>query len=203
MVFTHTPSYPDEPPLIKARSVRGLSDTDISSLQSLFNSQVEENLGMPMIFTILTAAQEWINDLDTSRAAPVIDPEAERRKRQEEEEARIAALRAHGTPVTPETFNEWRASFDAEMELSKTAIDEQNTSSTQGKLTGKQWFLQQDAHHIAIEEPFLDEDDEDGEGSRSDWSGERHDEIDEYLSEEYDDDDDEMLDSYLNTTTAA
>ena len=30
VVFAHTPTYPDEPPLIKPRSVRGLSDAELA-----------------------------------------------------------------------------------------------------------------------------------------------------------------------------
>jgi hypothetical protein len=41
------------------------------------------------------------------------DPEAEEKRRREEEEAARAAARAHGTPVTIEAFNAWRARYDA------------------------------------------------------------------------------------------
>jgi hypothetical protein len=142
----------------------------------------QENLGMPMIFTLVTAAQEWLaarlaagpaaagaprvcmcvvvdgasrevgapgahatpaegasqpppNALPEGRpthlpppplATPTpppptpthtpgsgADPEAEEKRRREEEEAARAAARAHGTPVTIEAFNAWRARYDA------------------------------------------------------------------------------------------
>ena len=44
------------------RSLKGLSDADVAALQRLVDGQVDENLGMPMIYTIVAAAQEWLRD---------------------------------------------------------------------------------------------------------------------------------------------
>lgn len=43
-------------------SVQGMSNEDLKSLQSLVEEQIQENLGMAMIYTIVTAAQEWMLD---------------------------------------------------------------------------------------------------------------------------------------------
>lgn len=211
VVFSHTATSPDEPPLLRARAVRGLSDGDVASLQATLDSQVEENMGMPMVYQLITAAQEWITELGSSLAAPSMDPEAEERRRREEEEARLAELRRHGTPVTPESFAEWKAKFDAEMALAKAAVtDAAAASAAKGRLTGRGWFLQQEAQHIEIEEPILADDEEDGEGSRSDWSGEDpsdyfgkqllegDSEEEEMPSDDEDDEDDDLLDEMLN-----
>ena len=48
--------------LFHTRSLKGLSDADIAALQRLVDDQVEENLGMAMIYTIIAAAQEWLRD---------------------------------------------------------------------------------------------------------------------------------------------
>lgn len=82
--------------------------------------------------------------------APVLDPEAERKKREAEEEARIAAIRAHGTAVTPENFAEWKAQFDIEMALQRSKLQEGTVIEKQKRLTGKQWFLQQEAQHLEV-----------------------------------------------------
>ena len=73
---------------------------------------MQANLGMAMIYTLYTAAQEWL----TTRAAEAptaagagTDPDAERRRALEAEEAARAAARAHGTPVTIEAFMEKRS----------------------------------------------------------------------------------------------
>lgn len=49
----------------------------------------------------------------------VLDPAEAKRRAIEAEEARLAAQRAHGTQVTPETFVDWRKRFDAEQALQK------------------------------------------------------------------------------------
>ena len=49
----------------------------------------------------------------------VLDPAEAKRRAIEAEEARLAAQRAHGTQVTPETFVDWRKRFDAELALQK------------------------------------------------------------------------------------
>ena len=209
VVFSHTPNYPDEPPLMKARSVRGLSDADIALLQAVLDEQVEENMGMPMIYQLITAAQEWITDKGSSLSAPIFDPEVEEKRRREAEEARIAELRRHGTPVTPENFNEWKVKFDAEMALAKASMQDTAVVAVKGKMSGKAWFLQQEAQHIAIEEPDLEEDEEDGEGSRSDWSGEDPrdyfgkellEDGDDFPDVDDEDDDDDILNAYLAGT---
>jgi len=199
LVFAHTPAYPDDAPLLKARSLRGLADAEVAALQSLLEGQVDENLGMPMIYTLITSAQDWVNERAAEMAVPVVDPEAERKQREEEEEARIAALRAHGTPVTPETFKEWKLRFDAEMQVAKMELQDPGLSAAaaKGKMTGKAWFLQQEAQHIEIEEPDLEEDEEDGEGSRSDWSGEDNEEGFDENAEFSDEDDEDMLNDML------
>lgn len=48
---------------------------------------------------------------------PDLDPEEAKRQAVAAEEARLAAARAHGTPVTPETFHVWRKQFEAEQAL--------------------------------------------------------------------------------------
>ena len=49
-----------------AGSLKGLSDADVGALQRLVDEQVAENLGMPMIYTIIAAAQEWLRDKVTT-----------------------------------------------------------------------------------------------------------------------------------------
>ena len=143
-------------------------------------------------------------------AQPVLDPQAEEKRRRAAEEERIAELRRHGTPCTIETFKAWKEKFDAEMALAKSTIQDSVAVTAKGKMTGKAWFLQQEAHQIEIEEPELSDDEEDGEGSRSDWSGEDRTDYfgkqiiegeseDDDVLEDDDDDDEDFLDEYLNT----
>ena len=39
-----------------------MSNEDLKSLQNLVDEQIQENIGMAMIYTIVTAAQEWMQD---------------------------------------------------------------------------------------------------------------------------------------------
>lgn len=59
------------------------------------------------------------------------------------QEAARAAARAHGTPVTVETFNAWRKKFEAEMALHKSHLGDGKPDVRAGRLTGKQLFMQQ------------------------------------------------------------
>lgn len=60
LLFAHTPNYPEEPPSFKLRSVTGLSDADLAEATGLLEEQVQSNLGMAMIYTLIGAAKEWI-----------------------------------------------------------------------------------------------------------------------------------------------
>jgi hypothetical protein len=153
-MFAHTASYPEEAPLIKISSIRGLSKQEIEEAQAHVESQIEENLGMPMIYTLVTMAQEWMNDVAAKKQGPATDPDAELKRMQAEEERRISELRAHGTPVTPESFEKWKHDFDEEMQALKQ--NQPEIVSKTNTMTGKQWFLQQDAQHIKFEEPDID-----------------------------------------------
>lgn len=56
-----------------------------------------------------------------------VDPAEAKQRAAEEEERRLAEIRAHGTPVTTDTFAAWRAKWDAEAALSQARL-QVNTS---------------------------------------------------------------------------
>lgn len=60
MLFAHTPEYPDVPPHVKLRAVRGLGDADIAAANRMLAQQIDENLGMAMVFTLVSAARDWL-----------------------------------------------------------------------------------------------------------------------------------------------
>ncbi len=43
-------------------SVRGLSDADVAALRHTLEEEIEANLGMAMMFALISAAQEWLAD---------------------------------------------------------------------------------------------------------------------------------------------
>lgn len=184
-VFAHTPTYPDEAPCIRVKSVRGLSDKELEDAEEQLQKHVQENLGMAMIYNLVTAAKEWL--VSRAERTATVDPEEARRKAEEEEEARRAAARAHGTPVTFDSFMAWKAKFDAEMALLKAnLIDTKKEEEKRSKLTGRQWFLREAASEVGTEEGALSEEDE-----------EDFEEVEEDDLDYEDDEDDGMLDQYL------
>ncbi|RCI07927.1 hypothetical protein L249_5866 [Ophiocordyceps polyrhachis-furcata BCC 54312] len=73
---------------------------------------IQESIGIAMVFTLVSSLREAAEALVQKR----IDDEADIRQ-----EALLAAEREennkfHGTPVTPDTFHQWRRAFRTEME---------------------------------------------------------------------------------------
>jgi hypothetical protein len=60
LVFAHTPSYPDEPPCMRLRSVRGLGDAELAEATAELQQHITDSMGMAMIYNLVTAAQEWL-----------------------------------------------------------------------------------------------------------------------------------------------
>ncbi|XP_019375600.1 PREDICTED: RWD domain-containing protein 1 isoform X2 [Gavialis gangeticus] len=98
--------------------------------------KVEENLGMVMIFTLVSAVQEKLNEI-----VDHIKTRIEEEKKQKEREAEEAEKECfHGTPVTIENFLSWKAKFDTELlELKRKKMKEEEQAG-KNKLSGKQLF---------------------------------------------------------------
>lgn len=134
--FTYVENYPDEPPLWEIFSQENLEDSDTEDILTLLKQQAEENLGMVMIFTLVTAVQEKLNEI-----IDLIKNRREEEKLRKERETEEAETRAfQGTVVTIENFVSWKAKFEQEMaELNKKRQKEEEQAG-KGKLTGKQLF---------------------------------------------------------------
>lgn len=183
LVFAHTPEYPEARPLYQLHSMRGLSEIDMDKARSVVESEIDTNLGMSMIYNIVSALKEWLQSKEQD--GPTIDPEEERRKAEEEEVARRAAARAHGHPVTVEAFNAWKARFDAELALQKEKLSENLKSEDKGlRVTGRQFFQREAASELGTEDGALSTDDEEA-FNRDDDDLDYTDDDDEGLFEEY------------------
>lgn len=85
---------------------------------------------MAMVFTIVSAAQEKLNEFMNKLKNNKEDEKL--RKEKEAEEAERATFT--GTPVTLETFVAWRKAFEQEMMQTKVTKEE----TFKGKLTGRE-----------------------------------------------------------------
>lgn len=109
--FTYTPDYPDTAPLMEVSDYDNMDDMELTQLNDLMTATAEENLGMAMVFTIITAVQEHLTE-SMERGAREKEEREERKKQEDEERER---KRFEGTRVTVETFLAWKLKFDAEM----------------------------------------------------------------------------------------
>jgi len=132
--FTYTPKYPEEPLIVQIEEPENFEDGDEARLKEHLAEQMEENLGMVMVFTLVSAAQEWLNvqwdriklHREESAAKIMIEEEEAERKRFE------------GTRVCVETFMTWKEKFDEEMGHTKR----RELAALQGKkLTGRELFM--------------------------------------------------------------
>jgi len=134
LVFTYTPKYPDEPLIIEVEESENFEEKSETDLLSLLHSQVEENLGTVMVFTLVSSGQEWLNE--RWEEVKKERDESAARKLREEEEAEMK--RFEGTRVTVETFLKWRSAFEEEMGIAK----KKEIAEKEGrKLTGRELFM--------------------------------------------------------------
>lgn len=134
LIVTYTSKYPEEAPIIELENIVNFEDGYEISLLEYLNEQIKDNLGMVMVFTIVSSAQEWLNikyeDLMQVRE------ERAAQKLKEEEEAELK--RFEGTRVTVETFMKWKKQFEDETGITKKneIIDKEGK-----KLTGRELFM--------------------------------------------------------------
>lgn len=144
--FTHTPNYPNEPLIVVVHALEGLTTPNRKRLQDHLEALAKENAAveMPSVFTLREAAREWLTDNVVGQ--PVIDKEAEAEMAKKFEtfdatqtdKVEVISSKAIGSPVTVESFSEWREKFIAKKQAQKTT--EQREKELNSKMTGRQLF---------------------------------------------------------------
>ncbi|KAK8388892.1 hypothetical protein O3P69_020682 [Scylla paramamosain] len=132
--FEYTPTYPDEPPLMQVVPEENIEEEELEDLREQLKEQCTENLGMVMVFTLVSYSLEWLTTHKEGLARTAKE-EKERRKYEQEEAER---KKFEGTRVTVETFLAWKAKFDKEilaLRSEKEREDEKNK-----KFTGRELF---------------------------------------------------------------
>jgi uncharacterized protein YdiU (UPF0061 family) len=141
--------YPDVPPELKISPVSNApkhplielpQDEDV--LTSALDSAVEENMGMAMVFSLVSALKEAAEQLMLERVQAVEEEKALVAQKAEEEENK----KFRGTPVNRETFQKWLADFKKEVEEEEQRQREEKeiedkkkkTAKEEKKLTGRQ-----------------------------------------------------------------
>lgn len=115
-----------------------------ASTRAIIGEELElvssENLGMPAVYTLISAFQESLQDKCERWARGVMKRDEERQAAIEREEQ----ARFEGTRVTVETFAKWQKAFLEELAAKKGKNKKAEQSDQQRRMTGKEMFLSGD-----------------------------------------------------------
>ena len=132
--FTFTPKYPEEAPTFEILECTNIENEE-EKIVELINEEIQNNLGMAMVFTISSAVQEYLNGVKDE----IKRREEEELIRIEREQEEAEKKKFHGTPVTVETFLAWKLKFEEEMKELKRL--KEKAEGDRRKMTGKELFL--------------------------------------------------------------
>jgi len=133
--FSFPDTYPDVAPEIDIEDDDGIDDDVLEEFKSALLAVAEENLGMAMVFTIVSAGIEWLGEKNDQLKREA-EEEKQRIKEEEEEEER---RKLEGTKVTIESFLAWKAEFDAEKDTERKA--KEAAKKDKNKKSGRELFM--------------------------------------------------------------
>ncbi|KAJ5454343.1 uncharacterized protein N7458_005299 [Penicillium daleae] len=107
---------------------------DEEVLTSALNNAIEENMGMAMVFSLVSALKEAAEQLMVDRVQAVEEKKALVAQKAEEEENR----KFRGTPVNRETFQKWLADFKKETEEDEQRQREEKEAEDKKKKVAKE-----------------------------------------------------------------
>ncbi|KAF5279670.1 hypothetical protein FQR65_LT15305 [Abscondita terminalis] len=133
LIFTYTSKYPEELPLIEIEEPININNNYQQELLQQLKELAEENIGMVMIFTLVSLAQEWVNvkwdEIKKQREEEKIKRDLEREE--------LERKKFEGTRVTVESFLIWKNKFEDDLGIKKKR---ESTEKGQ-KLTGRELFM--------------------------------------------------------------
>ena len=133
--FTFPDTYPDVIPEIEVEESDGIEDDLLREFKEAMGTVAEENLGMAMVFTIVSAGIEWLGETN-DRLKREAEEERKKLKELEEEEER---KKLEGTKVTIESFLAWKAEFDSEMAVHRK--EKEAAKKDKNKKSGRELFM--------------------------------------------------------------
>uniref|UniRef100_A0A2N9HU19 RWD domain-containing protein n=1 Tax=Fagus sylvatica TaxID=28930 RepID=A0A2N9HU19_FAGSY len=190
-VFASEPPHPKPTPItsLPKLTVFPLSKPNPNSLDcpvcsfSPWIARASENLGMAMVYTLVSTAKEWLSER-YGQDASTEDADAE-------EAAKDDVVIPHGEPVTIETFLAWRERFEAELALERAKLMPESalTATKEKRLSGRQWF--ESGRGAAkgaapVPEGSDEEDVEDIDFDDDDFEDDEEDMLEHYLAEKSD-----------------
>ncbi|KAF5026485.1 hypothetical protein F66182_1407 [Fusarium sp. NRRL 66182] len=140
--------YPEKPPHLDILAPPNANPhghfnvaDDRDQLLASLDETIQENLGMAMVFTIVSTLKENAEQLVQDRKDAIAKAQEEVLLAAEAEENK----KFHGTAVTPETFLKWREDFLKEMEEKRQQEEDERLAELKkakvkepARLTGKQ-----------------------------------------------------------------
>ena len=135
------PTYPDVVPILSlhplAPTGERLEGDDEARLLSELKTEAENNVGMAMIFTLVSQLKEGLNEIIAKRQldqSRILELKALAIEEKEQEKFR-------GQKVDLASFTAWKARFTKEMEAEARTTASANESHNRKVMTGKQMFL--------------------------------------------------------------
>lgn len=137
--------YPEQAPILELLSAPNAPvhplfsvASDRQNLLDGLTETIDDNLGMAMVFTLVSTLKDNAEQLIAARQEKLEHEQEQKRLATEREENK----KFHGTQVTPETFMKWRAGFRKEMEEQKLRDEEAEEAAEKKKNRGKETVVQ-------------------------------------------------------------
>lgn len=152
MTVKYPEDYPDVPPHLEIHTIPNAPThfnfsvaDDRDDLLAGLDETIQENLGIAMIFTLVSTLKEAAEQLIEDRKNVEIKAQEEIKRAAEREENK----KFEGTKVTPESFTKWREEFMKDMEEQRVREEEERLAELKKakvkepvKLTGRQLWEQ-------------------------------------------------------------
>ena len=133
--FSFPDTYPDVVPEIDIEESDGIEDDILDEFKQSLIQSAEENIGMAMVFTIVSAGIEWLGEKNDQLKREAEEEKARIKELEEEEERK----KLEGTKVTIESFLAWKAEFDAEKAQERSA--KEAAKKDKNKKSGRELFM--------------------------------------------------------------